>query len=366
MKLGINGRFYGAPITGVQRFSRELCTRIYDRQGAVLFLPRGTEPPPGLPGRVEVVLGRTRGPRWEQLELPSEAASCDVLLHPANTCPLRGAGHVVVVHDVLPLTHPVWFDRRFAWWYRWVVKPAIRRAERVLTVSRWSVDQLIRLVGVHPDRLEIVTQGVEPFRQPASATLVGRVRERWSLPPEYVLTVNGGDPRKNLTFLTGVLDDLASKSDRALPLVVVGRPRRQVHRSPSSIEPASKNVVDVRPVTDEELHGLYTGASVFCFPSLAEGFGRPPLEAVGCGTPAVVAEYGAAREVMGGGAEILPLDRAAWAATLGDLLNDADRRRDLSARGRQVAARYRWDRTCDQVLAACGRVVGRTSRVGAG
>ena len=92
MKIGINGRFYGAPLTGVQRFSRELSTRIYDRQGAVLFLPRGTEPPLGLPRQVEVVVGRTRGHRWEQLELPGAASSCDVLLHPANTCPLRGGG----------------------------------------------------------------------------------------------------------------------------------------------------------------------------------------------------------------------------------------------------------------------------------
>ena len=337
MKLGINGRFYGAPITGVQRFSREVCTRIYDRQGTVLFLPRGTEPPPGLPGQVEVVVGRTRGHRWEQLELPGQAASCDVLLHPANTCPLRGPGHVVVVHDVLPLTHPVWFDRRFAWWYRWVVKRAVRGAERVLTVSQWSADQIIRLVGADPDRVGIVTQGVEPFSQPASANLVRRVRERWSLPPEYALTLAGGDPRKNLTFLTGVLDDLASKSDRTLPLVVVGR-YRQLHRLPSSMEAAAKHVLDLGAVTDEELHGLYTGASVFCFPSLAEGFGRPPLEAAACGTPALVAEYGPAREVMGDGAEILPLDRAAWTATLGELLSDADRRRELVARGREVAA----------------------------
>ena len=67
----------------------------------------------------------------------------------------------------------------------------------------------------------------------------------------------------------------------------------------------------------------------------------------------------------GGGAEILPLDRAAWTATLGDLLNDAGRRRELAARGRQVAARYRWDRTCDQILQACGKVVGRTNSAGA-
>ena len=364
MKIGINGRFYGAPLTGVQRFSRELSTRIYDRQGAVLFLPRGTEPPVGLPRQVEVVVGRTRGHRWEQLELPGAAASCDVLLHPANTCPLRGAGHVVVVHDVLPLSHPAWFDRGFASWYRWVVKRAVKGAERVLTVSQWSADQLIRLLGVDPDRVEIVTQGVEPFHQPASADVVRRVRERWSLPPEYVLTVDGGDPRKNLTFLTSVLDDLASKSDRTLPLVVVGR-SRHVHRSSSPIKTASNSVVDVGPVTDEELHGLYTGAVVFCFPSLAEGFGRPPLEAVACGTPAVVAEYGPAREVMGDGAEILPLDRVAWTATLDDLLGDADRRRDLAARGREVAARYRWDRTCEQVLEACGRVVARPAGAGA-
>ena len=61
MRIGINGRFFAAPLTGVQRFSRQLCARIYDRQATVLFLPRGTEPPPGLPGRVDVVIGRTRG-----------------------------------------------------------------------------------------------------------------------------------------------------------------------------------------------------------------------------------------------------------------------------------------------------------------
>ena len=135
MRIGINGRFYGAPLTGVQRFSRELSTRIYDRERAVLFLPQGTEPPVGLPTRVDVVVGRTRGHRWEQLELPGvAAASCDVLVNPANTCPLRGQGHVVIVHDVLPLTHPDWFDRAFALWYRWVVRRAVRGAARVLTV----------------------------------------------------------------------------------------------------------------------------------------------------------------------------------------------------------------------------------------
>ena len=264
---------------------------------------------------------------------------------------------MVIVHDVLPLSHPAWFERRFASWYRWVVRRAIKGAERVLTVSQWSADQLIRLVGVDPDRLEIVTQGVEPFSHPAAADVVLRVRERWSLPLEYVLTVNGGDPRKNLTFLTGVMDDLASTPDRTIPLVVVGRSRK-VHRQSSSIDPVKRNVVDVGPVTDEEIRGLYTGASVFCFPSLAEGFGRPPLEAVACGTPALVADYGPAREVMGDGAEILPLDRAVWASTLDALLNDAERRRAVAARGREVAAAYRWDRTCDQVLDACRRAVG--------
>ena len=199
----------------------------------------------------------------------------------------------------------------------------------------------------------MVTQGVEPFVEPAPADLVRRVRERWQLPADFVLAVDGGDPRKNLPFLMGVLDELASRSDRTLPLVVVGRSRR-VHPSPPSIRSVSTSVVNVGPVTDEELHGLYSGASVFCFPSLAEGFGRPPLEAVACGTATIVADYGPAREVMGKGAEILPLDRALWTSTLDQLLRDADRRLALANRGREVAAAYRWDRTCDQVLEACG------------
>jgi glycosyltransferase involved in cell wall biosynthesis len=110
--------------------------------------------------------------------------------------------------------------------------------------------------------------------------------------------------------------------------------------------------VDVRVlghVEDDELHALYTAASVLCFPSRAEGFGRPPLEALACGTPAVVADYAAAEEVMGDVARIVPLDVDAWVDALSTILREG-RRPEVCG---SLNTRHRWDLAAEMVAAAC-------------
>jgi glycosyltransferase involved in cell wall biosynthesis len=122
--------------------------------------------------------------------------------------------------------------------------------------------------------------------------------------------------------------------------------------------------VDVRVlghVDDDELHALYTAASVLCFPSRAEGFGRPPLEALACGTPAVVADYPAAEEVMGDVARIVPLNADAWVDALSSILRE-ERRPDL--RG-SLTARHRWDVAAEMVAATCEDAAAERRRGGA-
>ncbi|HEX9107765.1 MAG TPA: glycosyltransferase, partial [Longimicrobiales bacterium] len=119
---------------------------------------------------------------------------------------------------------------------------------------------------------------------------------------------------------------------------------------------ADGGVLHLGRVDDAELHALYTGAAAFCFPALAEGFGRPPLEAMACGTPALVADYGPAREVLGRGARILPLEADDWVSALVELMHEGPAREALVERGRAWARRYRWDTAAQQVRAACETV----------
>lgn len=385
MKLGVNGRFLGAPAGGVRRFAERIARGVLAEAGGVLFVPADVEPGPfararseespdgresGLapPPGVELRRGRLRGHAWEQIELPGAArrAGCDVVLHLANSVPLRGGPHVATAHDVTPLTHPEWFRSGYVAWHRWVVRPALRRAAALLTVSDWSVGEVRRVLELPVQRLHRVAQGPAPLDGPAAPDAVRAVRRRYGLTGPYALAVGGRDPRKNLVFLVEVLDRLGD-GPRAPALAVVGsRHRGRVWAAPPELDGGGR-VVRVGEVDDETLRALYTGTDALCHPALAEGFGRPPLEALACGAPAVVAPYGPAREVLGDAAEVVPLDADAWAATLERVRAESGSRRARRVeRGRRRAARHRWEDGVRRTLEVCRAVAGGGRRSGEG
>lgn len=347
MRIGVNGRFYAAPMTGVQRVAHELSARVLRGGDAVLLLPSNAAAPNGTAS----ARGRLRGHAWEQLELNGLArrSGCRVVLHPANTAPGRGGPHVVLVHDVLPLTNPSWFAPAFVAWTRWILTRATRHAAAIVTVSAWSKAEIVRTLAVPPDRVHVVRQGISPFDAPASPATVARVRAQLGLPDRYLLAV-GGDRRKNLAFLCDVIELWRSRGGQPPALVVVGEPLHRVHGASHAVPPCARRV---GRVDDETLRALYTGALALCAPSLAEGFGRPALEALGCGTPAVVADYPAAHEVLGDAALIRPLEARAWSDTLAGLDRDRAHRSEWRAHGRRLVDRYRWSDAAARVLEIC-------------
>lgn len=362
MRIGVNGRFYGVGVWGVQRFAREVCARLSSPPAELtLLLPSGVSPPPQAPEGT-LVRGRLPGHLWEQVELPWRArrARCDVVLHVSGTGPAWGGPNVVMVHDVFPLTNPEWFTRSFGLWYRAAVGAGARRARFVLVPSVWARNQVARELGIPEERMRVVGQGVAPFEAPAPPDEVRRVRHRFGLPDSYILAAGGEDRRKNLSFLLRVHDRWQSSRRDAPPLVVVGAHRTRVHGRAVKIAPAADRarVTRLGYVDDADLHALYTGARAFCFPSLAEGFGRPPLEAMACGTPTVVADYGPAREVLGDGALILPLQTDAWIRGLAALVEEGPQREERIRRGLRQAARWSWDDAAEGVLEACRTAAG--------
>ncbi len=354
MRIGVNGRFYGARVTGVQRFGREITTRLLRAADHLLLLPAGSPQADATLGD-RVVRGRLRGHVWQQLELPRQArrAGCDLVLNLSSTAPLWGGPHVLVVHDVTPLTNPEWFSRRLALWYRVSLGTAARRAARLLTFSRWSKGELERVLGVSSDRIDIVSQGVEPFDAPARPEEVEAVRERFRLRGPYLLATGAGNRRKNVPFLLEMIERWQRRAPPPPTLLVVGAGTRRVHGTAARPARAVGEVVFAGHVEDSVLRSLYTGAAVFLFPSLGEGFGRPPLEAMGCGTPVVASAYGPAREILDDAARIIPLDPDRWVDATGELMQSTRARTESVERGRCLAAAYRWDRAARQVLEGC-------------
>lgn len=345
MRLGVNGRFYAARVTGVQRFAREVVARLARREAVTIFLPRGV-PEPDVPATI--VRGTLPGKLWEQTELPWTARTVDVVLHPANVAPLSGPPGVLVLHDVVPFTHGDSFNPLYGAWARTVAARGARRALRVVTVSRWAAGEIVRVLGLPPGRVEVVTQGVAPLDAPAPPEEVAAVRARHGLAAPYFLCMAGDDPRKGLDLL---LDAWAGEDGGpGAELVVVGRGYGHVHRAPGSGAALRR----VGSVSDEELRALYTGSVGFLFPSTAEGFGRPPLEALACGTRVVAAPYGPASEVLGDAAKILPRDGARWREALAALVaEDPETRARHIEEGRRHAAAFCWDRATEHLARTC-------------
>lgn len=340
MRLAINGRFYATRGTGVQRVAREMTTRLCDHADVTIFVPRAVTCP--LPENARIVRGTLRGHAWEQLELAAayRRHRCDILVHLAGPGSVLAGRSAIFVHDVLPITNPEWFARPFARWYQTVMRVSVPAAAHIFAPSAWARQEIARTLGVSAARIQVVPQGMAPFDRPAQASEVARVRRRLDLPDRYVLATGAGDPRKNVGFLHEVMARWASRDPHAPTLVIAGAATTRVHgkENPAPTHPARY----VGPVSDDDLRALYTGASLFCYPSLGEGFGRPPLEAMSCGTPAVVANYGCAHEVLGDATPILPLDADVWVDTLARLTQDADTRAHIVARGRERSQDCRW------------------------
>ncbi len=353
LPISINARFLAAPVTGVQRFALEVTAGIQRRRPTVLFVPADAPLPTDLEVPPRVVRGRLRGHAFEQLELPRLAARerARVVLHLAGTAPLRRRGDVLVIHDVLPLTQPAWFGRRFRMWRRLVLRTCAPRAARIVTVSRWAAAEIEQVLDVRSERIVVSPQGLAPFDQPAPADRVRATCSRLGLDRPYLLSIGAGDPRKNLSFLGEVLRRWPG--GRPPTLALVGAPGRRLFSRVESWG-ADLDVRRLGRVDDATLHALYTGAAVLCYPSAAEGYGRPPLEALACGTAAVVADYPCAPEVLGAGAWILPLDPMAWVRVLQVLVeNDSRGEAGLRPASRPLVGADGWERAVDVVLEAC-------------
>jgi glycosyltransferase involved in cell wall biosynthesis len=353
MRLGINGRFLLAEPTGVQRFAMEVTRRLAARPDVTVFLPMGAAWPHDLPAPARTCHGRLAGRAWEQLELPHQARGerMSALLHPANASPVLGGPHVVVLHDVIPLTRPADFTLAYRMWMSWTHVRAARRAAAVVTVSDWSAGEIARTCGIPRGKLWVVEQGPGPFDSPATSAEVAGVRARHRLPERYVLAVGGEDPRKGAAFLEKIW--AAWPDARARPeLVVVGRRVEAVHRRTRGRE--GTGVRRLGRVSDADLRALYTGAVALLHPSEAEGFGRPPLEALACGTRVIAAPYGPARAVLGTAADLIERDPVRWRDAVEALLveSHAARTRRI-ADGRAWAARFDWERAVDRLWSVC-------------
>jgi glycosyltransferase involved in cell wall biosynthesis len=332
--VSVNGRFLGRPVTGVERYAREVTRRLGPRVRIVRAPPWAQGPP---------------GHLWEQLVLPRRVRGDPVLWSPANSGPIGLENQVVTLHDVGPIDHPEWFGGGFAGLFQQLVPRLVRRVRRVVTSSRFSRDRILEVGGLEPDRVVVVSPGVDPARfRPPSPGEIRAVRLRYELPGQYLLAVGSRSARKNLAVLASALSILRSRYP-SLGLVIAGEVTHTARTD--HLETSASETRLLGRVPDSELPGLYGAATAFVLPSLYEGFGLPILEAMACGTPVVASNRAGVPEAAGDAGILFdPEDPDELARLIEGLQEDPLLRRYAVARGLRRAREFTWERTAQGVL----------------
>jgi alpha-1,3-rhamnosyl/mannosyltransferase len=273
----------------------------------------------------------------------------DLLHAPHYTLPLGWNGaSVVTIHDLTHIRYARYFPPGTALYTRVIAGAAARRARRVIVDSSFGRDEVVELLRIPAAKVRVIPLGVSAV----FTSVPPDSRPTRPLPADYLLYVGARKRTKNLELL---LEALAVMPPRDRPPLVLSGTRWHAD-TPLARRAARLGVTDRvhfagETASERELAGLYRGAALYVQPSLTEGFGLPPLEAMACGIPVLCSTGGSLPEVVGDAAVTLPPEHPeAWAEAIGSLLRDTGRRAELIRRGRGRAGQFTWERTAARTL----------------
>ena len=255
---------------------------------------------------------------------------------------------VVTIHDIIPHVFPDKYLSNILEriWYELAIRVSIHRSDKILTISNFSKEELIRYYDVDSSKIEIVSLAYnEAFRKIEDKSMLNDVKERYRLNNKYILAIGGSEYRKNIQRLINVY--LKNFRDD-YELIVVGGKWRDIDLSKKY---QGENIRFITGVPEEDLIAIYNMASVFVFPSFYEGFGIPVLEGMACGVPVITSNVSSMPEV-GGDAAIYfnPYDEKDMADKIRMVLDNEQLRDVMVKKGLEKVKEYSWDKCARETL----------------
>ncbi len=272
--------------------------------------------------------------------------------------PLRHTATVLTVHDLIFHHLPEHHKPLNRWYLNLALPLFCRRADHIIAVSEATRRDLLNTYHLPFEKISVIYEAADPMFVPQPPEVIEAVRQRYHLPGRYLLYVGTVEPRKNLTFLLYAWEQLYQGGE-VPPLVITGQRGWLSGDFFAALEHSDyhQGVLLTGYVHADDLPAIYAGATAFVYPSLYEGFGLPPLEAMACGTPVACANTSSLPEVVGDAAlKFNPKNLEAMVEALRRIANDEDLQEDLRARGFQRASEFSWDRAAQETVEVYRRI----------
>ncbi len=285
---------------------------------------------------------------WEHIVLPYRAREYDLLFSPANIAPIwkpKKVKLVVTLHDSAFITYPKSVSKFFYYYYKYTIPRVLKIADRVITISEFSKTEIIKNYPFVKDKIKVVYNGIdtEKFYQSKNQD-----KEK------YLLFVGSLNPRKNIINLIKAFEKIVSKEEIKLKIVGKFSDIYSLSKDEQEVlQIAKKNnrIIFLENVEDKQLVKLYQNALVFVFPSIYEGFGLPPLEAMACGTPVIASNIASLVEVCGDSAlYIEPFNIDDIANKIDLLLEDINLQNQLIKNGFKRVEKFTWEKSAKEHL----------------
>lgn len=350
----INARFLTQPITGVQRYASELSIRLKSLIPEIRFIS-----PANIKNRAiadllnPIIVGKNKGHLWEQMDLPlylNKLKEKPLLVNLANTAPIAYVRKISTIHDLAFLHNKSWYSWEFYYFYKFLIPKVARSSLQIVTGSDFSRKELISRLKLSSGKITMIYNGVS---LDLAESFDKSYAERFGT---FVLAVSSFDKKKNFERL---IKSFASIDNENMKLVIVGPENRIFSKqNRKSIIEANERIVLTGFISDEQLVSLYRNAVAFVYPSLYEGFGLPPLEAMVCGCPVIVSDVASLPEICGDAALYCdPYDTDDIADKIVKLIVDSHLRSALIEKGNKRVQSFSWEKTAEEFKETIERFV---------
>lgn len=360
MRVGLDGMPLAQPRTGVGTYTLELARALaaaapqekFELISPLPFAETVQAEAPGdpVPANLQLIYSRANvfQRRWWIIGLPSYLKRNPLaLFHGTNyEVPLRTrCPTVVTIHDLSLLLHSSTHEARAVRRARLLLPLMARKATLIITHSEAVKDEVCEHLRIEPEKVFTIPLAPRSSFKPMAPHETVAVRKRLEIEDQFLLFVGTIEPRKNLSILLQAFEELLSTTDLHPQLVVAGKLGWKVDDVLSQLRRSriQDRVRLIGFVSDEDLRALYSSCSAFVYPSIYEGFGLPPLEAMACGAPVIATRVPSIKESVArvvSATDFTDLTRA-----LVDLLTDQEKRQLLSQRGLKYAQEFSWQRT---------------------